>query len=279
MVDVGGNDGAAARDFRAHEFRRHEQRHRCAEALAVGARRFRPLELHLAAEILALGDVDHLLGDDAGARELVLRHRLALERAQRRVHLRKRARQVLAADIAVVDRLDRAALIGLDPAALLHPGGAPARKALLDVDGRVGIGIGAGGVVDRNRRLARARLERDLAHGDAQLGRRIGLHIDLARAEDRAGRDLGRRDVGIMDVHRLLSRWGFVGETGRRRCAACRRRQADRPDQLREEVCRLASKAVLSLRRHDPDQVQRVPAVRRGGCLSSLDRSSPRNSR
>ena len=208
VVDVGGNDGAAARHFRAHEFRRHEQRHRRAEALAVGARRFRPLELHLAAEILALGDVDHLLGDDAGARELVLRHRLAVERAQRRVHLREGARQVLAADIAVVDRLDRAAFVGLDAAALLDPGGAPARKALLDVDGGVGVGVGAGGVVDRNRGLARARVERDLAHRHAQVGRRIGLHIDLARAEDRAGRDLGRRDVGIMDVHRLLSRCG-----------------------------------------------------------------------
>jgi len=32
----------------------------------------------------------------------------------------------------------------------------------------------------------------------------------------------------------------------------------------------IGMKAVLSLRRHDPDQVQRVPAVRRGGCLSSL---------
>ena len=38
MVDVGGNDGAPARDFRAHEFRGHEGRHAGAEALAVGER-------------------------------------------------------------------------------------------------------------------------------------------------------------------------------------------------------------------------------------------------
>ena len=41
-----------------------------AEALAVGERRFGAVELLLAAEILALGDVDHLLGDDAGARRI-----------------------------------------------------------------------------------------------------------------------------------------------------------------------------------------------------------------
>ena len=76
---------------RCARIRRHEQRHRCAEALAVGARRFRSLELPLAAEVLALGDVDHLLGDDAQARPLVLRHRLAGKRAQRLVRLRERA--------------------------------------------------------------------------------------------------------------------------------------------------------------------------------------------
>src|SRR5262249_9989021 len=36
---------------------------------------------------------------------------------------------------------------------------------------------------------------------------------------------------------------------------------------------------VLSLRRHDPDQVQRVPAVWTGRVSQLLDRSSPRNTR
>ena len=61
-----------ARDFAAHEFRRDEQRHRGAEALAVGGGLLRALQLHLAPEILALGDIDHLLGDDAGAGEFQL---------------------------------------------------------------------------------------------------------------------------------------------------------------------------------------------------------------
>ena len=43
-------------------------------------RPFGALELLLAAEVLALGDVDHLLGDDAGAGEFELRDRVAVER-------------------------------------------------------------------------------------------------------------------------------------------------------------------------------------------------------
>ena len=39
----------------------------------------RAVEHLLAAEVLALGDVDHLLGDDAGAGEFVLRHRRAVD--------------------------------------------------------------------------------------------------------------------------------------------------------------------------------------------------------
>ena len=55
-----------------------KSRHRGAKALAVGERRLGALELLLAAEIFALGDVDHLLGDDAGAGEFELRDRVAV---------------------------------------------------------------------------------------------------------------------------------------------------------------------------------------------------------
>src|SRR6476659_9711544 len=98
-----------------------------AELLAVGERGFGALELFLATEIFALGDVDHFLGDHAGLGELVLRDRLAVQGAPRLRRVGKIARQVLAGDIAIVDRLDRPALIFLDPAALLHPGDAVAR--------------------------------------------------------------------------------------------------------------------------------------------------------
>jgi len=55
--DVAGDDGAAARDFAAHEFRRDERRDGRAEALAVASRPARsPASSY--AQILALGDVD-----------------------------------------------------------------------------------------------------------------------------------------------------------------------------------------------------------------------------
>ena len=60
VIDIGGDDGAAARDFAAHEVRRHECGQRRAEALAVGQPRFRLLGRALAADILAMGDIDHL---------------------------------------------------------------------------------------------------------------------------------------------------------------------------------------------------------------------------
>ena len=121
MVDVAGNDGAAARDLAAHEFRRHERRHRGAKAFAVGDRGFRALELHLAAEVFAGRDVDHLLGDDAGAGEFELRDHVAVEPAQRLVVRGEGLCGMRGADIAVVFRLDVAAFILLDAAALLHP--------------------------------------------------------------------------------------------------------------------------------------------------------------
>ena len=142
VVDVAGDDGAAARDFGAHEFRRHECGHRRAEDFAVGERCFRAFELHLAAEIFARGDVDHLLGDDARAREFVLRDHVAVEAAQRLVIGVERLRGVAAGDVAVIDRLDVAALIFLDAAALLDPFDARARQAGVDVDDDARVGVG-----------------------------------------------------------------------------------------------------------------------------------------
>ena len=63
----------------------------------------------LAPEVLALGDIDHLLGDDAGARpfELVTGLRSRVPR-KGWCTVGNDARQVLAGDVAVVHRLDRA---------------------------------------------------------------------------------------------------------------------------------------------------------------------------
>ena len=181
----------------AHEFRRDEQRHRSAEALAVVGAFLRDVEHCLAAEIFALGDVDHFLGDDALARPFELRHRLAGQRAHRARRVGEIPREVLAGDVAVIDRLDRAAVIFLDAAALLHPCDAGALETLLDVDRHIVVGIDAGRIVDRQRRLARGSIERDLAQRHAQVRRRIGRRINLARTGDRAGGHLRRGEIGF----------------------------------------------------------------------------------
>ena len=203
VVDVGRDDGAPARHFRTHEFRRDESRHRAAELLAVGQCRFGAFQLLLAAEVLARRAVDHLLGDDAGLGEFILRDGFAIQSAIRPRRIRKIPRQMLAADVAVVDGLDRAAVILLDAAALLHPVQARAGKARLDVDRDVRIAVRTSGVVHGQSCLAGRRIQGDLAHRHAQFGRGLRVTIDLARGRQCPGGDLGDRDLGIVDVHGL----------------------------------------------------------------------------
>ena len=117
--------------------------------------------------------------------------------AHRTRRVGKIPREMLAGDVAVIDRLDRAAVIFLDAAALLHPLDAGALEALLDVDRHVVVGVHAGRIVDRQRRLARGRIERDLAQRHAQVRRRLGHRENLARTGDRAGGDLRRGEIGF----------------------------------------------------------------------------------
>src|SRR4051812_26696157 len=143
VVDVAGNDGATARDLAADELRCDEGGDFGAEAFAVGEGCFGAIELLLAAEVFAFGDVDHLFRDDAGAGEFELGDLVAVEAADRVVMRGERLGGVRGADIAVVFRLDVAAFVFLDAAALLDPGETVAGEAGVDVDGDGGIGIGA----------------------------------------------------------------------------------------------------------------------------------------
>ena len=206
VIDVARNDGAAARHLVAHEFRRDEQRHRGAKAFAVVMGGLRDVEHLLAAEIFALGDIDHFLGDDALARPFELRHRMAVEPAQRSRRIGEIAREMLAGRVAVIDRLDRPAVIFLDAAALLDPCDARALQPRLDVDRHIVVGVRPGRIVDPHRLLAGTFRERNLAQRHAQVRRRIGHREDLARARDRAGGDLRRGEIGIGQwlVHCLL---------------------------------------------------------------------------
>ena len=183
-------------------------------------------------------------------RPFQLRDRGVADAAQRLVMGREGAGEVLAGGVAVVDRLDRAAFVFLDAAALLHPFDAGALEALLDVDDDVVVGVGTGGVVNGKRRFAGAFGEHDLADRHAEVGRGLGLRINLARGRHRAGGDLRRDEVGGGD--RLVH-------------GSSPAVQVQRPEQSgyslgvgKVPVC---GEKLLSLRRHDPDQVQRVTAV------------------
>ena len=74
----------------------------------------------LAAEVLARGDVDHLLGDHAGLGPFVLRNLVALQPAHRTDAVRE-GLQRRGLHVAVVDRLDRPAVVVLDAAAYFEP--------------------------------------------------------------------------------------------------------------------------------------------------------------
>ena len=123
VVDVGRDDGAAAGDLGAHELRasrmpgsrrRSSRRRRCrssASASACGA-----------AQVLAVGDVDHLLGDDPGAGELVLRHGLAGLALQHRPLRRALRHQPVRRHVAVVLRAAPRAARRRHEAAPLDPG-------------------------------------------------------------------------------------------------------------------------------------------------------------
>ena len=65
MVDVGGNDRPAARDFGAHEFRRDLVRDRRAEAVAIARQGAAP-------QVFARRDIFHFLGNNTLTRVMDL---------------------------------------------------------------------------------------------------------------------------------------------------------------------------------------------------------------
>ena len=109
----------------------------------------------LAAEVLALGDVDHLLGDDAGAGEFELRDRLAVERRAAAGSTVGKSRAACLPETLPLSSalIARPSYSSTPPRSRTHSM-RRAREALLDVDRDIGVGVGAGGVVDRQRRLA-----------------------------------------------------------------------------------------------------------------------------
>jgi len=142
VVDVGGDDGAPAGDFAAHEFGCDERRDLCAETFARRDARLRAVEHFFAAQIFADRDEFHFLGDDAGFGEFILRNGSGSGPAQGLVAHGEFARQVFARRAAIVFGLDLAAVILLDVTTLLDPLRARARQSFLNVDRDVRIGVG-----------------------------------------------------------------------------------------------------------------------------------------
>ena len=188
VVDVIGDDRAAARDLVAHEFRRHIFRDRRTERLAVQG----PLPPQFfAAEVLADRDILHLFGDDPAPRIGQLGNRGASFGAQylaaAAVEQRHRAR--LAPPQAIVFRLDLAAVVQLDIAARQDPRLAQFGQAPVDVDLDRRVRIRTGGVVDAHRRLAGRSFQIDLAHRNRDPGMHPARRMDLARGRERPGGD------------------------------------------------------------------------------------------
>src|SRR3990167_2109743 len=133
LILVGGDGGGPAGHFLAHELGRREVRDRGAEIVAVTHAR----SVLFAAQVLADGDIFHLVRDDPGAGVFQLGDQLARLGAVDLAALVGKFRgQMLALGEAVVLGL-HLARIGddLDVATRHDEGLAGARQALLDVDG------------------------------------------------------------------------------------------------------------------------------------------------
>ena len=188
MVDVGRDDGTAARDLVANEFGRDEFGDFGAEILAVGAAFGGAFQRLLPPEVFPVRDVQHLLGDDSGAGEFELGDELARFAAIHRMVGGAERHQPVAACAAVVLGLHRTRVDACE-AAFGQPVRAYRRQAGGKVNGYGRIGVDARCIVGAIRFLARRRVQRDLAERHADIGAAVGRCVDLARSGDRSGGD------------------------------------------------------------------------------------------
>ena len=275
MVDVVRDDGAATGDFAAHELRRDLGRDAGAEVLALvlaaeqldhlfahRAGGAQVLQVLLAVHVFPDGHVFHFRGDDALAGVVHLGNvhaglgaaRLAVQAGEAQF-VEGRIGGALAAEFA--------GQIGqhLGVAALLDPALAQRRQAGADVDAGGRVGVGAGTVVDVDRRVlfategGRRVVLRDFAHRYAQVRART-RDVDLARIGQ-------RRDGGFVDVSVGSDEFfgGVHGVSLRREGASVAKTAGReercwraRPRRCRAAVLRLCDFGLrsASLRRHDP---------------------------
>ena len=213
VIDVGGNDGAPPRHLAHDEFGRHEFRDRRPEALAVGDALAGVLDRRLARQVLAMRHIDHFFSDDSGAGEFELGDRLAGPSGSQGAFRRAKRRQMVGRDGAVVLGPDRPAF-DRRIAARGDPAFADRWETTLEIDPRRAFGIGAGRVIDPDRRLFRV-AERNLAERHADIRATLRRRIDLAGAADRSGGDGLRRSEFRHLVHGRLLVAGIRRRNGR----------------------------------------------------------------
>ncbi len=200
VVDVGGDDGATAGDFVTDEFGGDFLGDAGTEALArvlliqqAGGAML--LQLH----VLADGDVFHLGRDDALTRIVHLADVPARLGAARVAHVGEAHGGQLGIVQAALAEFGTQPRQFLGIAAILDPGAAHIGQALAHVDLHIGVGVGAGRIVDQHRRIDFATegggrdVETDLAHRHANVRART-LHVDFLRTRERLDRllvDLG----------------------------------------------------------------------------------------
>src|SRR5581483_6306762 len=136
VIDIGGNDRAAARDLVTHEFGCDELRDRGPEAFARRQSLGCMLDRPLAPDILAMRDIDHLGGHDPSAGEFELGDHLAGTAVAQYAFGGTMRRETIPRGMAVVLRLDRASAHRLEPARG-DPSLAEQRQTLGEIDPRI----------------------------------------------------------------------------------------------------------------------------------------------
>ena len=228
MVDVGGQNGPPARNFRPHEFRRDLIGNLGPEIFAIPRRR-----LFGTAQIFTDGHIFHFRSNDPRPRIGQLRHILARLGPQRTAALAVEHRHGNGFPRLqpVIFGLVGTARIGFHIPPVQNPLGAQGRQPLGNVDHRILIGIRSRRIVQRHRRLARTGFQHHLAHGHVH-PRQRAFDFDLAGTGQRPGGD-GKGRTAIGHGKRLQKTMrGFKG----------------------------SGKAIRSLRRVQPEQVPRVAA-------------------
>jgi hypothetical protein len=252
MIDVGGNDGAPARDLVAHEFRRDRLRERGAKGLprVLPAQEIRE-GVH--ALVLANRDELHLRRDRAAARIVHLRHVPTGDRATRfpdQVESQLRQLRVSGA-LAAIMRGGARKFFGV--VSLEYPRRPQRLQSPPDIDLHHRVRVRARCVVDEDRRIGLGTRSGPTLSGRAGMKWRVRL-ADLAHRHADVG--ARARDVGLARVRqrlhcRLVNVRGRTQELGvgvHVRSMGMLRRRSDGG--------RIPSHA--SLRRHYPHQVQRV---------------------